>query len=338
MIDLGIRDIDGAVIDGLTRVVRDGEGPGWRTTADGRCELDAELWRKLTELTVWEGAAGDEDAPNFLSLELAAEQLGEALVGLPLIDHLVGLRTLEQLGASREWDAVVGSGLPVALLTPAIQASTAQPPLSLSGAVAGHVLRIIPEGAIDIRAQDPADRPNYVPNVGELPVGRMEQGDGWTRLADGRPDIAGSAAAERKTLVSGALAGMARRAIALGVDYANQRELFGTPIGAFQSLAHGLSTAKVLADGAELLAREAAWARDSAPESFEIYARMAYAFGALAGDKATRTAVHVFGGYGVTRDYPAQAYFRTARALSLFIGDRRLDLQVIGRNLLQGAA
>lgn len=328
MIDLGVDEVDGAILEALDKVLSGASNPGWSTDDKGQTTLDRNLWGHLTGLTV---AEPGEEAPALLTYALVAEKLGEALVGLPLIDHLVAVRLLDALGGEqaqelRRRDGVLG------LLIPAEQTRQSQPPLSLGGAIADQVLRLGNNGSIELLS-GPAP---LIPNLGELPVGRID--DEAATLGSGRADLVRTATLERKVLYSAALAGMSRKAIALAVDYANERELFGAPIGAFQALAHSLSTAKVHADGAELLAREAAWSRDAEPEHFERHARMTYAFAASAGDIATRTAVHVFGGYGVTREYPAQAYFRTARSLTLLAGDRRLDLRAVGQELLKTAA
>ena len=336
MIDLGNTELDTAILDGLDRVLATAKTPGW-VVKHAQCALDAPLWSRLTDLTIGESDATPEDSPTLVTMALVAEKLGESLVGLPLIDHLLALRVLQAVGgeaAMRLCDGAAARAGVIALALPADQARSAQPSLVPSGAIADWVLHVAPDGAIGLIQLDPDVRPAYVPNLGDLPVARIEGGAAAYTLATGRADIAAHAALERKTLYASALAGMCRRAIALGAEYASTRELFGAPIGAFQALAHSLSTAKLHADGAELLAREAAWTLVGNPDEFERRARMAYAFASAAGDIATRAAVHVFGGYGVTRDYPAQNYFRAARALSLIAGDRRLDLRVIGRDLV----
>jgi hypothetical protein len=336
VIDLGNTELDIAILDGLDRVLATAKTPGW-TVRDTQCALDTALWSRLTDLTVGDPDAAPEDSPTLVTMALVAEKLGESLIGLPLIDHLLALRVLQAVGgeaAVRLRDSAASRDGVIALALPADQARSAQPALVPSGAIADWVLSLTPDGTIGLIQLDPDARPAYVPNLADLPVARIEGRAAADTLASDRADLAAHAALERKTLYAAALAGMCRKAITLGAEYAATRELFGAPIGAFQALAHSLSTAKLHADGAELLAREAAWTLDGKPDEFERRARMAYAFASAAGDIATRAAVHVFGGYGVTRDYPAQNYFRNARALSLIAGDRRLDLRVLGRDLV----
>jgi hypothetical protein len=287
---------------------------------------------------VGDPAAPPDERPSLLTCELAAERLGSSLVGLPLIDHLVGLRFLEAAGEGELRVSLGAAPTPLGLVAPAEQSRTAQPAICLSGAIAGSLLRILPDGSADW-LDLAGEKAPYVPNLGDLPVGRIAAGDArWTDLEDVDPNVVEMALAERKVLVCGALAGICDRALTLAVDYAKERQLFGAPIGSFQSLAHGLAAAKLQADGSQLLAREAAWARDNEPGRFIELSRMAYGYASAAGDYVTRTAVHVFGGYGLTREYPAQDYYRMARALTLFNGDRRFDVRNVGYAAIDRAA
>ncbi|MDB5470553.1 MAG: uncharacterized protein JWR84_2113 [Caulobacter sp.] len=333
MIDLGLGEIDQAVVEALDRILAGAGGPGWQVSG-ARCALDRNLWARLTDLLVTSPDTPADERLNLLTYGLAAERIGRTLVGLPMIDHIVALRFLEAIGPDgAEARAAVGrSGAPLALLIPATQSRDAQPPLSMSGAVAGSVLRILPNGAVDFLQGEPMA---FVENLGDLPVGRAANDDpDWRTLAEVSPDLVETAVAERKVLIAAVIAGICDRSLELAVEYGNTRELFGVPIGSFQSLAHGLASGKVMTDGTQLLAREAAWAADDEPARFLHLSWMAYAYAAAAGEQVTRAAVHIFGGYGLTREYPAQAYYRMARALCLFVGDRRFDLQKIGRDVI----
>jgi hypothetical protein len=336
MIDLSLDDVDQAVVEALDRVLGDAKGPGWRVEGEA-CVADEALLDHLTGLLVADPSAAPEERPTLLTCELAAERMGYWLVGVPMIDHLVALRYLETIGEDEARKAAGEAAGLFGLMVPAEQSRDAQPSICLSGAVAGSILRILPDGSACLLDFEGKGAAPYVPNLGDLPVGRVAMDDSrWRALADAGPEMTALALAERKILISGAIAGLCERALALAVDYANERELFGAPIGSFQSLAHGLAAAKVQTDGTQLLSREAAWARDNDLDRFFDLSRMAYAYASAAGDYVTRTAVHIFGGYGLTKEYPAQGYYRMARALTLFVGDRRFDLQKIGLGLIDG--
>src|SRR4029079_11477578 len=83
---------------------------------------------------------------------------------------------------------------------------------------------------------------------------------------------------EWRVLTAGALVGLAGAALELGVEYAKQRQQFGVPIGSFQALAHRLADVATAFEGAQLLAREAAWAADEGEADTTALARMAFLF------------------------------------------------------------
>ena len=114
-------------------------------------------------------------------------------------------------------------------------------------------------------------------------------------------------------LTAGALAGMAERAVRIGVDYAAEREAFDQKIGAFQAVGHRLADVATASAGATLLAREAAWADDEEPGRRAELAAMAFSFAAEAARDATAVALHVHGGYGFMLEYDIQLYYRRAR-------------------------
>ena len=88
-------------------------------------------------------------------------------------------------------------------------------------------------------------------------------------------------------LTAAALVGLGLGALTIGVRYVTEREQFGVPIGSFQSLQHGLADVAVTLDGAQLLARKAAWAFDvDHPDAAQL-AGMAFLFAA---EQAQRTA------------------------------------------------
>lgn len=333
MIDLAPTELEQAVLDTLDRVLADAGTPGW-SVEDGRCTPDTQLWSALSELAVFDAGMAD-DGVSFASSALVADRLGASLKGLALIDHVVALRLLERLGgdAGRLRAEVVERKALVGVVTPPQHLAAGPRGICATGAIADHILRVAADGTVEWT--DGAGGGAASENLGDLPVATCEAPSSRRLTSDA--EAVALLVAERKTLVASALGGMSRHAIALAADYAKERCVFGGPIGAFQSLAHGMASGKVHADGIELLSREAAWARDGDPTRFERLAGMAYAFAAAGSIEATRFAMHVFGGYGVTREYPVQAYFRTAKALCLLVGDPRLDLRRTGAELIAAA-
>jgi alkylation response protein AidB-like acyl-CoA dehydrogenase len=100
------------------------------------------------------------------------------------------------------------------------------------------------------------------------------------------------------------------------VQYAKDREQFGKPIGAFQSIAHYLADRQAELDGARTLVHEAAWAR-SHGRSVARLAPMAKLFATRVLRDVTATAQQIHGGNGFTLEYDVQLYFRRAKALQI---------------------
>ena len=110
--------------------------------------------------------------------------------------------------------------------------------------------------------------------------------------------------------------GAADQAQAMTVQYAKDREQFGKPIGAFQSIAHYLADRQAELDGARTLVHEAAWAHATG-RSVARLAPMAKLFACRVLREVTATAQQIHGGNGFTLDYDVQLYFRRAKALQL---------------------
>ena len=128
--------------------------------------------------------------------------------------------------------------------------------------------------------------------------------------------------------------GLAQAALDLAVAYAKERYQFGRPIAEFQGMefllaemAAGVDTARAcyLAGGRK---RDAGlpFTRDAA------VAKMVATDTAM---KVTTDAVQVLGGYGYTRDFPAERYLREAKVTQIFEGTNQIQRLVIGRQLLR---
>jgi alkylation response protein AidB-like acyl-CoA dehydrogenase len=129
--------------------------------------------------------------------------------------------------------------------------------------------------------------------------------------------------------------GAADHAQAMTVQYAKDREQFGKPIGAFQSIAHYLADRQAELDGARTLVHEASWAH-STGRSVTRLAPMAKLFAAKVLRSLTATAQQIYGGNGFTLDYDVQLYFRRAKALQVsWWSDRDLE-ELIAADVLDG--
>lgn len=152
-------------------------------------------------------------------------------------------------------------------------------------------------------------------------------GTGWSTWTSVRDDA---------LILLGAWAvGAADQTQALAVQYAKDREQFGKPIGAFQSIAHYLADRQAEIDGARTLVHEAAWARSTGRPVARL-APMAKLFACQVARQVTATAQQIYGGNGFTLDYDVQLYFRRAKALQLsWWSDRDLE-ELIAADVLDG--
>ena len=130
--------------------------------------------------------------------------------------------------------------------------------------------------------------------------------------------------------------GGAHKALEMTVKYANEREQFDKPIGAFQSLAHYMADARVEIDGAQVLVWEAAWAH-SEGKGVERLALMAKLFCCNAFRDATANCIQIHGGYGFTMEYDIQLFFRRAKQQQMNWLDSRALEELIAADVLDNS-
>jgi alkylation response protein AidB-like acyl-CoA dehydrogenase len=128
--------------------------------------------------------------------------------------------------------------------------------------------------------------------------------------------------------------GLAQAALDLAVDYATKREQFGRPIAESQGLGFLLADMAAAVDSARATYLMAARKRD-AGRPFKRDAAVAKLIASDVAMKVTTDAVQVLGGYGYTRDYPAERYMREAKVTQIFEGTNQIQRLVIGRQLLK---
>jgi alkylation response protein AidB-like acyl-CoA dehydrogenase len=136
-------------------------------------------------------------------------------------------------------------------------------------------------------------------------------------------------------LVVGAQAvGIAQGAIDVGRDYVKQREQFGRPIGSFQGVAFMLADMQTETEAARGLVYAAAAKADRGDADLTLFSSMAKL---KAGDVAMSVAtdaVQLLGGYGYTKDYPAERMMRDAKITQIYEGTQQIQRVVISRHLI----
>jgi acyl-CoA dehydrogenase len=133
--------------------------------------------------------------------------------------------------------------------------------------------------------------------------------------------------------VAALASGVARRALDLAVEYAGARIQFGQPIGEFQAVQFQLAEMATRLEAARLLTYNAARLRD-AGASFIKEAAMAKLYASQAAEYVASRAIEVYGGYGFTREYPVEKYFRDQKVGQIYEGTSNMQLAVIAKQLL----
>ncbi len=130
-------------------------------------------------------------------------------------------------------------------------------------------------------------------------------------------------------LISAALIGLAKGALDISVQYANDRIAFGVPIGTFQALSHPLAdVAGSVATGRRLVWK-AAWYLDHEPDRAAANVSIAYLYACESANKSPSVGIHTQGGFGFTLESDMQLYFRRAKGWVLVAGDPDAELLAI---------
>jgi len=127
--------------------------------------------------------------------------------------------------------------------------------------------------------------------------------------------------------------GLAQACLAAAIDYARQRKQFNKPIADFQAIQFKLADMALKIEAARNLVYNAARLKE-AGKDFALEASMAKLYASEMCNQCASEAVQIFGGYGYTKDFPVERYFRDARVMTLFEGTSEIQRMVIARNIL----
>ena len=128
--------------------------------------------------------------------------------------------------------------------------------------------------------------------------------------------------------------GLARGALDHAIAYCHEREAFGKPIGHFQGIQFSLAEMDTELEAARLLVYNAARKKE-AGKNFIKESAMAKYFGSRIAEKITSRVIEIYGGYGYTREYPVEKYFRDAKIGSIYEGTTHMQLATIARQILR---
>ena len=153
-----------------------------------------------------------------------------------------------------------------------------------------------------------------------------EEGKGFRYILDGLN-------AERILVASEAL-GIGRAAMRRAVDYANERVVFGRPIGRNQGVAFPLGEAQMRLDAAELMIRKASWLIDNGPPC-AAEANMAKWLAADAAFQAADQAMQTHGGFGYAKEFHVERYWREARLMRIAPISQEMILNYVTEHVLE---
>jgi alkylation response protein AidB-like acyl-CoA dehydrogenase len=127
--------------------------------------------------------------------------------------------------------------------------------------------------------------------------------------------------------------GIAQAAYDVARAYALERRAFGHRIGDFQAIQHKLANMSMEIDAARLLVYRAAWLKQQGRPHTEEGAK-AKLFASEMARRQTAEAIQVLGGYGYTKEFPVERYYRDAKITEIYEGTSEIQRLVIARSIL----
>ena len=127
--------------------------------------------------------------------------------------------------------------------------------------------------------------------------------------------------------------GITQAAYDVAREYAKERHAFGRPIADFQAIQHKLADMSTELDAARLLVYRAAWLKQQGRPHTEAGAK-AKLFASEMARRQTGEAIQILGGYGYTKEFPVERYYRDAKITEIYEGTSEIQRLVIARSVL----
>ncbi len=153
-----------------------------------------------------------------------------------------------------------------------------------------------------------------------------EEGSGFYQVLNGLN--------EERLVIAAECIGLGELAIERAVEYANEREVFGRPIGKNQAVQHPLADAHAHVQASKQMTYDAADATAESSDELGARANMSKYLAAEACFEAADAAVQTHGGFGVATEYDAERYFHEARPTRLVPITQQLVLNYVGERVL----
>ncbi len=129
--------------------------------------------------------------------------------------------------------------------------------------------------------------------------------------------------------------GVARGAWEYAAKYAQERKQFGKPLADFQGIQFQIAQMATDIEAARMLVYNAARMKD-AGMNFVKEAAMAKLFCSQIAERVTSLAIEIYGGYGFTRDYPVEKYWRDSKIGKIYEGTSNMQLATIAKLVMGG--
>ncbi|MFC4550910.1 MULTISPECIES: acyl-CoA dehydrogenase family protein [Halorussus] len=138
---------------------------------------------------------------------------------------------------------------------------------------------------------------------------------------------------ETRTAVAAQGVGIAKGASEAALQYAEEREQFGRPIGDFQAIQHKLADMHTRTEAARNLTYKAAWSVDQGEDITKL-ASMAKEYASRVAVDVANEAVQIHGGAGYVNDFPVERFYRDAKITQIYEGTTEIQKNIIARELM----
>ena len=146
--------------------------------------------------------------------------------------------------------------------------------------------------------------------------------------------IAMTALDEGRIGIASLSVGLSQACLDAAVTYAQERVQFGSPLSKFQGIRWMIADMAVQIEASRLLTFNAASMKDRG-ERFTREASMAKLFASETANRSAYQAIQIHGGYGYSKEYPAERYYRDARVLTIYEGTSEVQRIVIANNTIE---
>jgi alkylation response protein AidB-like acyl-CoA dehydrogenase len=130
------------------------------------------------------------------------------------------------------------------------------------------------------------------------------------------------------------MVGIAQGALEAALAHVKERKQFGKPIAEFQAVQFQLAQMRTDLEAARLMVYNAARLKDGG-KPFTSEAAMAKLFSSQVADRITSNSLELFGGYGYSKEYPAEKYYRDAKIGTIYEGTSNMQLMTIAKSMIK---